>query len=239
MGAIMVSNSLAHISLEKIAASVPAETVMWMQIYFFPKKDIVIDIVKRAEKAGYTALVVTVDEPDDYEVRCNARGRFVKRGRRLLGFPNLKSKFDSVRADPSTTFDDITWLSKITSLPIVAKGIMTGEDAKQAIEAGASAIFVSNQGGRELDGSLPTIDVLPEIVEAVNSAYPWIEVYMDGGIRSGYDIFKAIALGARAVFIGRPALWGLTMGGGDGVKRVLSILRQEFTETMIHAGKLE
>ncbi|GFT69387.1 hydroxyacid oxidase 2, partial [Nephila pilipes] len=106
------------------------------------------------------------------------------------------------------------------------------EDAILAVEAGASAIFVSNHGGRELDGCLPTIEALPEIVAALNT-YPSIEVYVDGGIRSGFDVFKAIALGARAVFIGRPALWGL---GEDGVKKVLSILKQEFTEAMIHAG---
>ncbi|GFR10987.1 hydroxyacid oxidase 1, partial [Trichonephila clavata] len=127
-------------------------------------------------------------------------------------FPNIRAGVEEILADPSLTFDDIAWLVNITRLPIVVKGIMTAEDAKLAAEAGASAIYVSNHGGRELDGCLPTIEVLHEIVSVVNSAYPSIEVYVDGGIRSGSDVFKALALGAKAVFIGRPALWGLTMG---------------------------
>ncbi|GFT03930.1 hydroxyacid oxidase 1 [Nephila pilipes] len=235
MGAAMTLNAVSHTSLEDIAASAPPGALLWMHTYIFPERDTLIDLVKRAEKAGYKALVVTIDEPFAYEIKCNARHRFFTEKEIQTVFPNIKAGTDFLTVDPRVTFNDITWLSRITKLPIIVKGIMTGEDAKMAVAAGASAIYVSNHGGRELDGSLPTIEALPEIVAAVSS-YPSIEVYVDGGIRSGYDVFKAIALGARAVFIGRPALWGLTMGGADGVAKVLNILRQEFTEAMIHAG---
>ncbi|GFY42480.1 hydroxyacid oxidase 1, partial [Trichonephila inaurata madagascariensis] len=210
MGAIMTLNSLSVVPLEDIAASVPSGTVLWMQTYMYPSRDTVADIVKRAERSGFQALVVTIDEPLTFDIKCNSRHRFFHEKLFPFGTPNIKSEDKTI--DPTVSFDDITWLSRITTLPIVAKGILSGEDAKKVLEAGASAIIVSNHGGRELDGTIPTIIALPEIVEAVNSVDPSIEVYIDGGIRTGYDVFKAIALGARAAFIGRPALWGLTMG---------------------------
>ncbi|GFU40351.1 hydroxyacid oxidase 1 [Trichonephila clavipes] len=234
MGVIMTLNSLSVVPLEDIAASVPFGTVLWMQTYMYFSRDTVIDIVKRAERSGFQALVVTIDEPFDFDIKCNSRHRFFHEKLSPLRTPNIKS--GNITIDPTVTFEDITWLSRITTLPIVAKGILSGEDAIKVLKAGASAIIVSNHGGRELDGTIPTIIALPEVVEAVNSLDPSIEVYIDGGIRSGYDVLKAIALGARAAFIGRPIIWGLTMGGAEGVAKVLGILKQEFTEAMIHAG---
>ncbi|GFV58714.1 hydroxyacid oxidase 1 [Trichonephila clavipes] len=114
--------------------------------------------------------------------------------------------------------------------------ISSGEDAKKAVRAGASAILVSNHGGRQLDGDPATIEALPTIVDAVKSVDPSIDVYMDGGIRSGYDVYKAIARGAKMVFFGRPIIWGLAMGGSNGVREVLTLLRDDFNDTMLLSG---
>jgi (S)-2-hydroxy-acid oxidase len=140
-------------------------------------------------------------------------------------------------ADMSLCWEkDIAWLRSITKLPIVIKGIMTPEDAELACQYGVDAIWVSNHGGRQLDGVLSTIDVLSEIAEVVKGR---IEIYMDGGIRHGSDVFKAIALGANAVFIGRPVLWGLAYGGENGLRTLLELLQTEFVNTMALAGNVK
>ncbi|KAM7296907.1 hydroxyacid oxidase 1-like [Ixodes scapularis] len=126
--------------------------------------------------------------------------------------------------DPSQSWDDITWLKSITSLPLVLKVITNAEDAEEAISRGASAIFVSNHGGRQLDGLPATIEVLPEVVSAVRGR---VEVYLDGGVRHGTDVIKALALGAKAAFVGRPTIWGLAYNGEAGVRQMLAILRRE------------
>ena len=126
----------------------------------------------------------------------------------------------------SNTWEYLAWLRSVTSLPIVPKGIMTGDDAARAVDAGASGIIVSNHGGRQLERSISTLDALPEVVEGAGS----VEVYLDGGVRTGGDILVALALGARAVLVGRPAMWGLAVGGADGVARVLDTFRQELAD---------
>ncbi|CAH1226109.1 unnamed protein product [Diabrotica balteata] len=132
-------------------------------------------------------------------------------------------------SDPDADWSYITWLKSITKLPIVVKGVLTAEDAIAAADAGASAIIVSNHGARQLDSLPSTIEALPEVVKAVGRR---IEVYMDGGIRDGTDVYKALGLGARMVFIGRPALWGLTHDGEKGVKKILEILKKELDNAM-------
>jgi 4-hydroxymandelate oxidase len=135
--------------------------------------------------------------------------------------------------DPGLTWDDIAWLRSLSELPVVIKGVMTADDAVRAADAGAAAVSVSNHGGRQLDGDPASLDALPEVVEAVGDR---IEILMDGGIRRGTDVLCALALGARAVLVGRPQLWGLACGGQAGVAKVLEILRRDFALAMRLSG---
>jgi isopentenyl diphosphate isomerase/L-lactate dehydrogenase-like FMN-dependent dehydrogenase len=137
-------------------------------------------------------------------------------------------------ASGALTWADVDWLRSITRLPLVLKGILTAEDARRAVEHGAAGIIVSNHGGRQLDGVAATIDVLPEVVAAVDGG---CEVYLDGGVRRGTDALKALALGARAVFVGRPVLWGLAVDGAAGAEHVLALLRDELALAMALAGR--
>jgi isopentenyl diphosphate isomerase/L-lactate dehydrogenase-like FMN-dependent dehydrogenase len=136
--------------------------------------------------------------------------------------------------DPSLTWEALQWLTSLSHLPLVVKGILTGEDARRAVEHGAAGIVVSNHGGRQLDGTQATSDVLAEVVDAVAGA---AEVFVDGGIRRGSDVLKALALGARAVLVGRPYLWALAAGGQAGVEHMLSLLREELDLDMALAGR--
>jgi 4-hydroxymandelate oxidase len=138
--------------------------------------------------------------------------------------------------DPALTWRDVAWLRSITSLPVLVKGIVRPDDALRAAEAGAAGVVVSNHGGRQLDTSPATLDVLPEIVDALAAHGHRTEVLMDGGIRRGTDVLKAVALGARAVLVGRPVLWGLAAGGQAGAERVLEMLRGELDLAMALAG---
>jgi 4-hydroxymandelate oxidase len=138
--------------------------------------------------------------------------------------------------DPSLTWRDVAWLRSITTLPLLVKGIVRPDDALRAAEAGAAGVVVSNHGARQLDTSPATIDVLPEIADALAAQGHRIEVLMDGGIRRGTDILKALALGARAVLVGRPVLWGLAAGGEAGAANVLRLLRDELDLAMALAG---
>ena len=158
-----------------------------------------------------------------------------------LGFtlpPDLrKANFSGNRPDntaPTLTWDTLEWLRSICSLPMVLKGILAGDDARLAVERSVAGIVVSNHGGRQLDGVPASIDALPEVVEAVESR---CEVYVDGGIRRGTDVLKALALGARAVLVGRPVLWGLAVDGAHGVAQVLEMLRAELEHAMALAGR--
>ncbi|KAB7502955.1 Peroxisomal (S)-2-hydroxy-acid oxidase GLO1 [Armadillidium nasatum] len=176
----------------------------FFQLYVYSDKNITERLVRRAEKAGYKALVVTIDRPTTG-----------------IRYSDLWYNFSL----PSHL--------SITTLPIVLKGVLTAEDAIKGLEVGAPAIWVSNHGGRQIDGTLPTMEALPEIVDAVGHA---CEIYVDGGVRTGADIFKALALGADMVFVGRPLAWGLTCGGYDGAYKVLQILEHELKNTMCLSG---
>jgi len=204
--------------------------------------------VQRAEAAGYLAICLTVDVPH--------LGRRERDLRNRLEYPpdvthmNYTGEIEappitvapgqwalsasaSHLIDSSLTWDVVDWLRSVTSLPIVLKGIMTAEDARLALDHGAAGIVVSNHGGRQLDGAPPTIDVLPEIVEAVEGR---CEVLLDSGIRRGTDVLKALALGTNAVLIGRAFMWGLAVGGETGVTQVLLMLRNELELAMALCG---
>jgi isopentenyl diphosphate isomerase/L-lactate dehydrogenase-like FMN-dependent dehydrogenase len=188
--------------------------------------------VRRAEEAGYRAIVLTVDMP--------ALGNRERDKRNQMTIPpppltraNFAGNETQGHAWRSVTWDDVTWLQTVTSLPIILKGVLSSEDALLALEYGVSAIIVSNHGGRQLDGCVTSIEVLPEIVEAVAGR---CEIYVDGGIRRGTDVLKALALGARAVLVARPILWGLAVEGAQGVQGVLEILHEELERAMALTG---
>jgi isopentenyl diphosphate isomerase/L-lactate dehydrogenase-like FMN-dependent dehydrogenase len=196
------------------------------------------DWLKRAKDSGYEAVVVTLDSQWPPKRERNIRNNY----RRTRGVNYPAANTDTPRpagragegSDPAATWQDLEWIKKAANLPVVAKGIMTGEDVELCAEVGADAVIVSNHGGRHLDNTLATVEVLPEAVAAARGK---LHVYLDGGIRRGADVVKALALGAKAVFIGRPLFWGLAVGGGQGVVRVLDILREEIEITMAKCGR--
>jgi isopentenyl diphosphate isomerase/L-lactate dehydrogenase-like FMN-dependent dehydrogenase len=230
VGTLMMASTVATRTMEEIAhvASGP----LWFQLYVHRTHQVAAGLVRRAEAAGYRAIVLTVDLP--------ALGNRERDRRHEMSIPpppfveaNLVGIEQTGQRWVSLSWETVDWLRSLTSLPIVLKGILTAEDALLALEHGVSGIVVSNHGGRQLDGAVTAIQVLPEIVEAVAGR---CEVYMDGGIRRGTDVLKALALGARAVLIGRPVLWGLAVDGAQGVQRVLEILRDELHLAMKLSG---
>jgi len=245
-GTIMVVSAIATRTIEEIAAAVAAPR--WFQLYVWKDREVTAELVKRAARAGYRAICLTVDTPLLGRREKDERNSFTLppgigianvRPAGLDGMPDSEhgsafAKYVKEMLDPAVTWRDLAWLRSLTSLPIVVKGIMTMEDAKIAVEHGVEGIVVSNHGGRQLDSTPATLDVLPEIVEAVRGR---AEVFMDGGIRRGTDVLKALALGARAVLIGRSPLWGLALGGAEGVHAVLEHLRREFALAMALSGR--
>jgi 4-hydroxymandelate oxidase len=244
-GTIMVASTIATHSLEEIAKA--ATGPLWFQLYVQPDRSISRDLAHRAEAAGYSALCLTVDTPQLGQRERDVHNNFtLPPGIRMMNFEGNRSvmprtpaggsafaAYASSLLDPTLTWDAIAWLRSETKLPIVVKGIISGEDAALAAQSGAAAILVSNHGGRQLDACEPTLAALPHVVEAVAGR---VEVYLDGGVRRGTDIIKALALGARAVLVGRPVLWGLAAGGKPGVVRALEMLRAELVLAMTLAG---
>ena len=235
---IQCTSILSNASLEEVAA---AGAASWFQVYMYKDRHITQRIVERAVAAGYQAIVLTVDVAVS-----GVRENIMRTGLQLPSGLCLKNfeEFHDTKAtsvlsyvkaqfDSSLTWDDLSWLRSITSLPIVVKGILRGDDAKRAVDCGAAAIIVSNHGGRQLDTAVTGIDALPEIVAAVGTE---VEVLVDGGFRRGTDIVKALALGARAVMVGRPVLWGLAVAGQEGVEQVLAIFRREFDSALALCG---
>jgi len=246
---LMVLSTLSNYSLEDVRAAAP-NNLQWSQLYVYRDRQITLNLVKRAEAAGYKALVVTIDTPilgrREADVRNKfslpshlSMGNFVQVGgdhvnTSKVGYEGsrLGSYFADL-IDQSLTWKDIVWLKESTKLKIIVKGVMTGEDAIEAVNAGVDGIWVSNHGGRQLDTTCSTIEVLDEVVKAVNGR---AEVYLDGGVMRGTDVFKALALGARAVFLGRPILWGLAHSGEEGVHKVLQLINDELVLAMKLAG---
>lgn len=240
LGALMVLSTVSTASIEEVAST---GVHRWFQLYVLKDRDLTAELAKRAHAAGYRAMVLTVDAPTLGRRLRDERNRFsLPPGIGManlegMGLPDVDgsglSAFFTERHDASLTWEDVPWLKSLTPMPLVLKGILREEDARRAVDSGADAIVVSNHGGRQLDGAPAAIEVLPDVVEAVGGQ---VEVMVDGGIRRGSDVLKALALGARAVLIGRPYLWGLAVDGEAGVRRVLELLRDDLALTMALAG---
>jgi isopentenyl diphosphate isomerase/L-lactate dehydrogenase-like FMN-dependent dehydrogenase len=243
---IYVASTVSNRSLETIARASGA--TRWFQLYVYRDRDITRNLVERAAAAGYSALCLTVDTPMAGLRERDRRNRLrMPAHLRLENFPDLHTAMhhdgggdgSSLAAyingqwDPALTWADVEWLRSIAPMPVVIKGVLSAEDARRAADCGAAAVIVSNHGGRQLDHVPAGATVLPSIVEAVGGR---IEVLLDGGVRRGTDVFIALALGARAVLVGRPVLWGLTLGGAEGVQAVLDHLRMELDLAMALAG---
>lgn len=224
-GTLMVASSSSTRSLEDIAQV--ASGPLWFQLYVFNRLSLA-ELLRRVATSGYRALVLTVDSP-----RWGHKERAIRSGFQVPTKGNFVDQDDASDTVPFT-WADLDWLRSLSSLPIILKGILTAEDARLAVEHGVDGIIVSNHGGRQLDGVQASIEALPEIVDAVNQR---CEIYMDGGIRRGTDVLKALALGARAVLVGRPILWGLAVEGKEGAQHVLEILRAELELAMALAGR--
>jgi 4-hydroxymandelate oxidase len=239
-GSLMIVSTRASTALEDIAAAAPTPP-LWFQVYVLQDRQWTADLVTRAAAAGYRALVLTGDTPQVGHRRRDAANDFVLPPG--VGMANLPAGTGLAMADvddypgalqsPAVTFDDIGWLASISRLPVVVKGVLRADDALRCIDAGASALVVSNHGGRQLDGAVAGADALPEVVSAADGK---VEVYVDGGIRRGTDVVKALALGARAVLVGRPVLWGLATAGAAGAQGVLDQLGAELARDMALAG---
>ncbi len=235
-------STLSTLSLEQIA-SAGKKGSLWFQLYLQPDFAVTRKLVERAEKAGFTAIVLTVDMPvqatrDRQSIAgYSLEGRTVGNGEDVVPpsrSPVPDDQHFSARNDASATWEILDHLRKITRLPVVVKGILTGEDARLAVDHGAKAVVVSNHGGRQLDGAPASLEVLPEVVEAVGSK---VEVYLDGGVRRGSDILTALALGAKAVGMGRPFLWALAAGGEAGVAKLISLLKTDLATVMALTGR--
>lgn len=248
-GIPFVASTVTSATLEEIALAAP-EAVKWFQLYWSKNRDLTASMAKRAEIAGYKAIVVTVDTG-----LLGWRKRDYRNGysplKLLKGAANYKNDpvfqelvpqlteehvRDAILENihhPNLTWDDLLLLREQTSLPIVVKGILHPADAKKAVDLGMDAIVVSNHGGRQLDSAVASLRALPAIAKTVNGAVP---VLMDGGVRSGADVFKAIALGADSILIGRPYVYGLAAGGQAGVSRVIEDLRTDLQLTYALSG---
>ncbi len=208
----------------------------WLQIYVVRNREITVRMLDAAVEAGARAVVLTVDTPvvgrkeDDGETVWDV----AQPGQFLANLPDGDWTDDDLDKADDLNPDVIGWLAERTGLPVVVKGVLRGDDAKRCADAGAAGIIVSNHGGRQLDGSIPTARALPEVAEAVAGSN--LEVYVDGGIRRGEHVLAALALGARAVFVGRPALWSLTVGSSEGVTRLLTDLGTELDHTLRLVG---
>jgi len=231
-GMIMVAASGSTRPIEAIAAASTAP--LWLQLYLYPERPRTLALLRRAEAAGCRAIVLTVDSPvfgrKERSLRTEDSFDWPESGN-LEGLPPPSAP--PVRGAPAT-WDDVDWLRQATPLPLVLKGILTGEDAALAAGRGAAAVVVSNHGGRQLDGAIASLDALPEVAAAVGGR---CEIYLDGGIRRGVDVLKALARGAQAVMIGRPILWGLAVDGTAGAFDVLDILHRELAAAMRLCGR--
>jgi 4-hydroxymandelate oxidase len=243
-GTLFILSSLSNTAMESVFAH--AASPRWFQLYIYKDRAITLDLLKRAEAAGAEAIVLTVDAPGLGTRERDARNSFrlpdglAVENLAPLGkgdFPEVKGSglaaYVRVNFKEDLGFDDLDWLCRSTRLPVVVKGVCRGDDARRAAEHGAKAVVVSNHGGRQLDTAPATCGALPHVVDAAGDL---CEIYVDGGIRRGSDVLKAIALGARAVLIGRPVLWGLCVAGEQGATNVLEILRRELDEAMLLCG---
>jgi|SRR5580698_614060 4-hydroxymandelate oxidase len=237
---------LSSMTIEEIAA---AGGCLWLQLYWLRDRGVILDVIRRAAAAGCRALMLTVDLPEVGRRLRDLRNGFAfpdgvyaanlapdgDAAHRQPGVPGQSALADHTAAvfDPSLRWSDVAWLAGQTSLPLLLKGVLDAEDARRAADTGIAGIVVSNHGGRQLDGAVPSVTALPWIVDAVAGRCP---VLLDSGVRGGTDVLKSLALGATGVLLGRPALWGLAAGGSDGAAEVLGLLAEEFRQAMVLAG---
>jgi 4-hydroxymandelate oxidase len=245
-GTIFCASTVSNRSLETIAAA--SGGPRWFQLYVYRDRAITRSLVDRAAAAGYSALCLTVDTPMAGDRERDRRNSLrMPAHLELANFPashtaqhhqgsgkgSSLAQYIAAQWDPSLTWKDVEWLRAVSPLPVVVKGVLDPRDAVLAIEHGAAAVIVSNHGGRQLDSVPAPITMLRAVVDAVAGR---AEVLLDGGVRRGTDVIKALALGARAVLLGRPVLWGLTLDGADGVRAVLQHLSAELDLAMALAG---
>jgi len=243
---VMILSSLSNTGVEEVCAA-GAGAPLWFQLYVYRDRRATEALVARAEAAGVMAIVLTVDAPLFGRRERDVRNRFhLPEGLRVenmtaaghadvpeRGAESGLAAYIAEKLDPSLTWKDVAWLRSVTRLPVIVKGIVRPDDAVRALDHGASAVVVSNHGGRQLDGSPATAAVLGSIVDAVRGR---VEVLVDGGVRRGTDVLRALSLGARAVLLGRPILWGLAVAGEEGAHGVLEAVRDELDHSMALAG---
>jgi 4-hydroxymandelate oxidase len=243
---IMCASTASNYSMEAIAAA--ARGPLWFQLYCYKDRGLTQHLVERARAAGYRALVLTADTPLVGRRERDIRNRFTMPPG--MGWKNVETAglrdlpqdvagsglaaYVAGLQEPGLTWADVEWLAHIGGLPVLIKGVLHADDARLALEHGAAGVIVSNHGGRQLDTALASIDALPEIAAAL--AGSGTALLLDGGVRRGTDVVKALALGAQAVLIGRPVIWGLAVGGADGARAVLETLRAEFDLAMALVG---
>jgi 4-hydroxymandelate oxidase len=244
-GTVFVLSTLSTTAVEDVVAA--ATGPVWFQLYVYKDRGATEALVRRVETAGCRALVLTVDAPLLGRRERDVRNRFALppeleiANLHAAGYSRMPpvhgdsglAAYVAELLDPALTWSAIGWLRSLTKLPVLVKGIVRADDAARAVAAGASGIVVSNHGGRQLDAAPATIDVLARVVDAVGGK---AEVLVDGGVRRGTDVVKALALGARAVLVGRPVLWGLAAGGRGGVAAALGVLRRELDLAMALCG---
>lgn len=236
-------STLASAAIEEVAAA--ASGPRWFQLYMHTERAVTASFIERAVDAGYSAILLTVDLP-----KTGRRERDIRNAFSLpdgLRYANLDARRRADSAEGPDPFAqnvnantnqglgwaDLEWLVARTPLPVIVKGVVRADDARHAVEAGARGLIVSNHGGRQLDYAIASLDALPEVVEAVGRDVP---VLMDGGVRRGTDVLKALCLGAKGVLIGRPFLYALAVGGEDAVTRMLALLRDEIEVSMTLLG---
>jgi len=247
-GSLMVLSTLATTAVEEVQAAAPGP--LWFQLYVYKDRGATRALVERAERAGCTALVLTADTPYLGRREGDVRNAFtlppdLSIGNVVPGGPTTLPEayaesglavYVASLIEAALSWRDVEWLRTVTRLPVLVKGVLRGDDARRAVEHGAAGVIVSNHGGRQLDTAVATIRALPEVAEALAGAGAGAEILLDGGVRRGTDVVKALALGARAVLLGRPVLWGLTLDGEAGAARTLAMLRAELELAMSLCG---
>jgi L-lactate dehydrogenase (cytochrome) len=253
VGVPIIASTASHFPLEEIAAAGGPEAPRWFQLYWADDRELVKSFLGRAEAAGYGAIVLTVDtfvpgwKPRDLQqawlpfLEGVGMGNYFQDPVFRAGLEKAPEEdqgaatghFLGLQANPALAWDDLAWLREQTPLPIVLKGIQHVEDAREAARRGVDGIVVSNHGGRQVDGAIGSLDALPAIADAVGGE---LAILFDSGVRSGADVLKALALGADAVCLGRPYIWGLALDGQAGVETVLKMVLAELDLTMALCG---